>query len=431
MNRLRILATIALVLTTVTAGQATVFSGRLGVSSYVWERSEVDSTDTRHVQNVGTASLRLARIGGRDIEVSTSLRGRYDLRNAGDNLDDYHVYSLQCRWRDLAQVVDLTVGRHFVSWPVSPVSIDGASLSVHPGHGFALSGYAGVSVPDDGRLRVQTAAEGQALGVQLGYRARAVGSMSVFFAQHDRARLYGTFAVDNLAYRTLGLDWRRPVARFGSLYGQFTYEMPTQRMSRLHLSARWQASPNVALNGQFRYRRPDLPYNSIFWVFGDARYYDWRLRTNIRLNDVWSVTAGGAYVDLVAGHVLRYDLGATHRYFNLTLHAQSGRTGSTFGVSGEAQYPISHRWTLHGGSRFDSYELIEDQADANTATAWWAGARWDWVPQSTLELEAQLVTQDLNTERLFAGDKSDVRLLARISWWFFRRLDGMEQTRLP
>jgi len=424
MNCLRILAAILLVSAIAVSSRAAVFSGRLGLSSYLWERSEVDSSDTRHWQNVGSASLRLDRIAGRDIEICTSLRGRYDVRNAGDNLDDYCLYNLQARWRDIGQVADLTAGRHLVPWPAGAVSIDGASAVVRPWRGFDVAGYIGLVAPEDGRFKVQTAHEGRAFGAQLGYHSRMSGSVALFFAELHRVRFYGPFEVNNLAYRTVGLDWRRPVARFGSLYGQFTYETPTQRIGRVHLSARWQATPKVAINGQFRYRRPHIPYNSIFWVFGEARYYEGRLRTNVRLNENWSANVGGAYVDLVEGHILRYDLGVAHRHFDLTLHAQSGKTGSTFGVSGEALYPVNSRWTVRGGTRYDSYDISEDQAEANIASSWWAGVRWNWLPESTLDLEGQFLTQNIKTLTSFAGDKSDFRIVARISWWFFQRLDG-------
>lgn len=85
-------------------------------------------------------------------------------------------------------------------------------------------------------------------------------------------------------------------------------------------------------------------------------------------------------------------------------------------------YPVNEVWTLRGGSHYSNFELIEDQDESSTEASAWAGVRWQWMPQSTWDLEAQYLTQDLKTMSTFAGDESDFRLIARFSWWFFNRI---------
>ncbi|MBI3873316.1 MAG: hypothetical protein HY304_09600 [candidate division Zixibacteria bacterium] len=421
----RSVACIAILLTGVVAAHATVFSGRVGVSSYLWERSELDSTDTRHWQNSATASLRLDRIGGQNLEISTSLRGRTDARNAGDNVNDYRVYNLQARWRDIAHRLDLTGGRQWVAWPVGSTSIDGASATLRATCGFDVGGYFGLLAPEDGRFKTTNYDDGHAFGAQLGYRRPAVGNLALFFNERHLSRTYetsvGAKPVNNLAARTIGIDWRKPIERFGSLYGQLAYDLPTERLNRVQLSARWRMSPTVSVNGQFRYRRPDLAYNSIFWVFGGSRYYEERLRLDVRLNSDWTLNMGGAYVNLVDGNITRFDAGLSHRYISFTLHGQGGASGNTFGLSGDVLYPITPKWMIRGGSNYASYDLYEDQPESNWEVSSWAGLRWQWLPQSTADVEGQFLSQNIKTQSQFAGDKSDFRLLMRITWSFFSR----------
>jgi hypothetical protein len=391
------------------------------LSSYVWERSDNDTTDTRHWQNMGTLSLRLDRIGGRDLVVAAALRGRYDVRNVGGNVDDYHAYNLYLRWRNLARRVDLTAGRHRTSWPSGSTAIDGASATVRFARYFDFSGYAGVIPPDDGRFKVQSGHEGRAFGLQLGARSAVVGDVAVFFAERHRARAYAEEEINNLAARTAGLSWRRTLPRIGSASGLFTYDLPRQRIDQVHLSGRWQATPALAVNLQYRYRQPNLDYNSIFWVFGGSRYHEGRIRLYWRLDANWSFSVGGALVDLGDDQVGRFDLGVTHRYFTATVYHQTGVSGQT-SLSGSLSYPLNDRWLLRGGTRYASYELQEDQEEANTAGSWWLGVRWNCYSHATADLEAQFLSQDLKTIEDFAGDESDLRLLARITWWFFQRM---------
>lgn len=423
-----VLGLVAAVLITPILLEATVLSGRVGVSSYLWERSEHDGSDTRHLQNTGTLSLRLARIGGRDLTVSTSLRGRYDARNVGDNADDYRVYNLRIRWRKIADRIDLTGGRHRVYWPTGTVALDGGSASVRLGRGVAVGGYLGSTTPANGRFKMVDYDDGRAFGVQLSRRDKTVGRLVLAFAERRLRRDYTvggeTVSAGDLSSRRLGLNWRRTIRNFGSVYGQLNYDMPRRRVGRAHLSLRWRATPKVTVNGQIRYRRPDIAYNSIFWVFGPARYYEGRLRLNIRVNQHWSVNVGGTYIDLVTDNTRRFDLGLAHRYFSLMLHGKAGGVGRTIGVTGDALYPLNATMLLRGGARFSSFEFQETQAESNSEAALWAGWRWHWMPQASLDLEAQFLSQDLTTQRDFGGNKSDVRLLARLSWWFFNRMGG-------
>jgi hypothetical protein len=424
MNRMLCVVALFLLLGFVGLSEAAVLSGRVGVSSYLWERSEPDSSDTRHWQNSGTLGLRLGRIAQQDLEIATTMRGRFDSRGQGDNVDDYRVYDLYARWRKIAGSADATLGRHRISWPARSLAIDGASADVRVWKGWEVGGYLGSLAPEDGRFKPTDFDEGHAVGARLGRRCQTLGTMFLSYHEIRRIRHYGDTEVDNLAAREFGLDWRRSIPRFGSLYANLIYDEPRMRLQRAHLSARWDASRQVSLQGQFRFRRPSIAYNSIFWVFGESDYTEGRLRLLYRVNPNWTVTVGGALVELGEDNSQRLDLGVSHRYFALMLHGKGGAAGSTIGISGDAMYPLNDRWTIRGGSHYSSYELIEEQDEANMEASVWGGVRWQWMPQSTLDLEAQFLTQDIKTMSTFAGDESDFRLIARFSWWFFNRLGG-------
>jgi hypothetical protein len=417
--------------------QATTLSGRVGLSSYLWRYREADTTETRntrHLQNTGTLGLRLGQIAGQDLEVLTSMRGRFDVRNTGDNLSDYHVYDLQVRWRNIGQAVDLTGGRHRVFWPNGTVSIDGGSATIHPKCGAELSGYIGLIAPEDGRFKMTTYDRGHAFGAKLGYHSSLIGNLALSYAQKNLARTYGTTEVNNLASQTVGLDWKRTVKGFGSVYGQALYQVPTQRLDRVHMSARWHANDCLSVNAQFRYHRPDLAYNSIFWVFGESRYYEGRLQLSYRLNPTWSVNAGGVHVDLAGGKSERFELGVSHKYFSLALNGKTGWSGKTIGGSGEASYPINDQWTVRGGVHVSDFGLIQSsyyevlpdsskpKSNSNSEASSSAGVSWSGIPQLTVDAELQYVTQSIKVDPSYGDGSSDIRFMLRLSWWFFNHL---------
>jgi len=424
MNRNFALLGLFLVLACSTVSHATVFSGRVGVSSYLWERSELDSTDTRHWQNSGTLGLRLGRIAGNDLEIATTMRGRLDSRSQGDNVDDYHVYDLYARWRKLANALDMTVGRHRLSWASGSVGIDGGSAELRFLKGWEVGGYLGSLAPDDGRFKSIDFDEGHAVGARLGNRSKSLGTVFLTFSEKRITRSYGAVEVDNLATRNFGIDWRKTIVSFGSVYGNLLYDQPRMRIARGHLAARWNATSTVSIQGQYRYRQPSIDYNSIFWVFGDSEYREGRLRLYVRVTPDWTLTVGGALVTLGDNDAQRIDLGVSHRYGSVMLHTKSGAAGTTTALSGDITYPVSEKWTLRAGSQYSSFELIEEQEESSSEKSAWAGVRWQWMPQSSLDLEAQYLLQDLKTMTSFAGDESDIRFIARFSWWFFNRLGG-------
>jgi hypothetical protein len=428
MNRL--ITSLALLLTlSVTVANATVLSGRFGLSSYLWQRSEIDTSDTRHLQSSGAFGLRLGQIGGHDLEVSTSMRGTFDSRNQGDNVNDYRVYDFFARWRQLAKRADLSFGRHRVSWPNSSLSIDGGSAGLRLPRGFEVGGYIGSLAPDDGRFKMTNYDKGHAFGVRVGQRSASLGTVYLAFAERREARSYTDKDVNTLAWRTYALDWRRPITGFGSLYGDLLYDQPRARLARAEMSARWDMTSRVSVNGQFRYRKPTIPYNSIFWVFGGSKYTEGRLRFLVRLNPDWQLTVGGSYVDITGDHATRYDLGVSHRYVSALLSGKTGASGTTTALSADVMYPLNPKWMLRGGSHYSfAYELYEDQQDNNSEASFWAGVRWQWLPMATWDVESQFLTQNIKTDPLFAGDKSDFRVIVRFSWWFFQRLGAPAQT---
>lgn len=403
--------------------ESTILSGRLGVSSYLWEYSELDTTDTRHLQNTGTLSLRLARIADQDLEINAAMRGRYDIRNTGDNLDDYHVQHLQVRWRNIGQRADLTAGRQRLYWPTGSVWIDGGAVAVRPLRRVEVAGYIGMTAPEDGRFKTTEYDDGHAFGGRVQYSHGAGRQMALSFAQRNAARSYGDLDLHTLAAQTIGLDWRHRFDKSWNTYGHVNYDLIREEIARAHFSARWQATRDLAINGQFRFRTPSIPYNSIFWVFGGSRYYEGRLRLNYRVNPDWTVTVGGALVDLVDDQVQRFDLGFAHRYFSVMLNGKSGWSGNTIGIAGDALYPLNDQWQLRGGARYSSFEFSEDQEEANTEAGLWAGVLWRAMPQASVELEGQYLTQDIKTQPgITSGDESDFRVIARVSWWFFSRI---------
>ncbi len=422
MNRLITGLTLLLTLSA-TAANATILSGRFGLSSYLWERSEIDTSDTRHLQNSGTFGLRLGQIGGRDLEVSTSMRGTLDSRGQGDNVNDYRVYDLVARWRKLAKRADLSFGRHRIGWPNSSLSIDGGSAVVHLPYGYEAGGYIGSLAPEDGRFKTTDFDKGHAFGLRVGHRCATFGTVYLSFAERRQSKSYADRELNTLAWRTYALDWRRPITGFGSVYGDLLYDQPRARLARAQLSARWDMTPRVSVNGQFRYRRPTIPYNSIFWVFGESEYTEGRLRLLVRLNPSLQLTVGGSYVDVTGDHATRYDLGLTHRYVSALLSGKTGASGTTTALSADVMYPLNPKWTIRGGSHYSfAYELYEDQEDNNSEASFWAGVQWQWLPMATWDIETQFLTQNIKTDPLFAGDKSDFRVIVRFSWWFFRRL---------
>ena len=163
---MRIIVTLLWVGLVTSSSWAAVLSGRATLSSYVWNHTEIDSSETRHLQNSGTLGLKLARIGGKDLEITTTLRGSYDKRNQGDDMDDYRVHDLMARWKNLAGVADLTVGRQRIFWPTASVAVDGASADVDILNALQVGGYIGTLAPEDGHFRPTDYDEGHAFGCE-------------------------------------------------------------------------------------------------------------------------------------------------------------------------------------------------------------------------------------------------------------------------
>ena len=104
---------------------AQVLQGRLVTSAYGWQRQDTVGSSSNHLYGYQTVQLSLTK---GDYSVSTYLQGWNDFAGPLKNEGKLRLYNLYFKWRNIADLGELTLGRQAVFAGVGVGTIDGINI---------------------------------------------------------------------------------------------------------------------------------------------------------------------------------------------------------------------------------------------------------------------------------------------------------------
>jgi hypothetical protein len=340
------------------------------------------------------------------------------------------MYNLYLEWKNLGQRVDVQVGRQPVFGGVAVGTIDGAQIKVRPSRRLRLKAFGGGLLPPDQRVQLiddidkNYMAGGQAvwtpnadLNVGLsffdkrqlrpGYEAQRADSVGNVFTQYVEP--------SDRAFRLGSLDASWFVSAKTSLYARSDYDFHADKFSRGDLSVRAEVSPRLILTGNYIFRTPLLPWNSIFAAFNvednhevEGGFY-WQYRPALRF---YGNVAGIFYS---GDESFRFTAGAEVKYGGLSYVHRGGYAGNLDGVNASFYYPVRSGLFLPSLQlSWATYKLDSNEAERESLYSGGAGLLVRPMKQLTLDGQLQLLHN-----RYYSND---VRFLFRMQYWFFTKL---------
>ena len=425
MKRLRQLIFLALV-TMPCALSAQSFSGRLTSSFYAYERSDSIGATSGHARgyqafqiDLRNPNLLFRTYGQLDTDFSTELAGDGRVR----------MYNLYFEWKNIAQRGELRLGRQPIFGGAGSGTVDGAQLKVRVAKWLRLKAYGGGLLPLHQRAKLtDDFGENYMAGGQATFSPNSDLNLSVsYFDKHQQREGFEALRADSVgniftqfispedrAFRFASVDASWQFNRGSSLYGRSDYDWHGSQITRGELAIRSELSSKIFVSGNYIFRSPRLPWNSIFSVFNIEDNHEieggltYRHRPNLRF---YGNVAEILYSD---DESLRFTLGADCNHGSLHFVRRSGYAGELNGVNAAFYYP------LHAGTCLPSLQVswasYKLDADADESQDLFSGAAGLLVrPWQEITFDGQL--QFLNN-RFYSND---VRFLLRVQYWFFNR----------
>ena len=403
---------------------AQTVNGRLSSAVYTWQK--FDTVDVSHTLARGFQTLQLDVSQGA-VTLQTSLYGATNFSQSFGNDGLVRVNNLFLKWKDIANAVDVKVGRIPVFAGVGNGTVDGALVRARGmDERLFLTAYGGANVLPDLKsagfsgLDERFLVGGQLITtlipqarIGLSYVNRHIKRDSYWATRPDS--LFNPTAVlvvpDSRDLQALGVDARYDAENAYSAYGRYDYDLNSKHSLRGQLEARVEATYRIALTGEFLYREPYVPFGSFFTVFPVSPIRESEGGVEYAVSPSYHAYARFAYVNYVDALNRRITVGLNADYGSVSYSGSSGYAGILNSLCVQGMYPLFHRLLVPTvGFSYSRYRLSEDAAQDENAVECSLGA---------VVRPSSLISTDVQLEWLRNSVvNNDVRLLVKLNYWF-------------
>lgn len=404
-----------------------IINGRFTTSLYTFEKYESPKFSESHLLAYQTAQLDITK---NNISVSTLFQASKNFPDAG-NFSAVRMYNLFFRWRNIADIADLTLGRHSVFAGAGNGLIDGGTLKLKIfDKSIALTGYAGANVKEN--LETHLASnrkDNYMVGGQLVTTIFSDLRVGLSYYNRHRAKIsYKTIRADSAglpSYRMIELD--SPAEQFasadinyfhkslGRIYGRFDYDLNFEKNSRIQFGGKANLTSTVALTGDYIYRVPRISYNSIFHVFNYNNTteieggIEYAYRPTLRLFGKF------ANVKYSGENSQRYTFGMNAEYGSLVYSGNTGYAGELSALTAQLFYPLFDRVLIPTIAFSRSSYKLSNQSDRLESFTGILGATVKTFQTFSFDTQIQWLNNKIY--------KNDFRLLVKFNYLFSHQLN--------
>lgn len=351
----------------VPAADAVDISGRSS-TQYSWYNDIVDGSKQSDLSEY----IRV-QIGALDDANRLTLQGYgrlvYDVNDGGS--PEERLYYLFADYKDIADTVDVRLGRQFVNLSAGSALIDGVQADIKKiGFvGLTIMGGKDIQFGEKGALTSHAAA----------------GGMAVYLVGLKNTDLdvsyYRAYDYSDIAREMVGFNFKQYLFQSWKLYGNARYDLTAEVFSELLGGVKYFPLLDLMLTAEYYESYPTFDTTSIYSVFAVNKYQEAVLKADYTALAWLDVSAGiitedygdGADADV-------FELGLrfrpSHTYSIGVFHDdRSGYGGDLSGWKLYVDYSDLKKLKVAAGIDYDVYQR-DDMTGDETAKKYWASARY-------------------------------------------------------
>ena len=414
----------------ITVATAQVLNGRSITSFYTWQQFDTVNSSKTLVRGFESVLLDIAQ---GDFALHTHVQAASMLQDGLGKDKEFRLFNLYGQWRDIGDAVDLSFGRLPYYAGAGNGTLDGLLTTLRLFEKkLRLTAYGGANVPLD--LAVDDwgpLAHNFTLGGQVITTAIPDVRLGVSFVSRQRSRpgyvgirpdaLFNPVSqyieLDPLKEQLVSSDVAYWVSNL-YFYGRYDYNVKTKKTQRGQAGVRYSMSDRLSISADFIHRAPRVMYNSFFTVFNASSVDELEAGADYMITP--SVRAFGrfGYVDYVDDRSFRYTCGVAHQYISLTYRGGAGYAGELNSASLQGSYPLlDYLLVPTVGVSYLTYKLGDSEKNED-AFSGIVGATVRPLQTLSVDVQGQWLTNKIY--------KHDVRLFARLNFWFTQRLNIFE-----
>lgn len=404
-----------------------IINGRFTTSLYTFEKYESPKFSESHLLAYQTAQLDITK---NNISVSSLFQASKNFPDVG-NFSAVRMYNLFFRWRNIADIADLTLGRHSVFAGAGNGLIDGGTVKLKFfDKSIALTGYAGANVKENlethlasnrkdnymvGGQLVTTIFSDLRVGLSYYNRHRSKISYKTIRADSAGLPFIRMIELDSPAEQFASADVNYFHKSLGRIYGRFDYDLNFEKNSRIQFGGKANLTSTVALTGDYIHRVPRISYNSIFHVFKYNNTTEIEGGVEYAYQPTLRLFGKFANVKYSEENSQRYTIGMNAEYGSLVYSGNTGYAGELSALSAQLFYPLFDRVLIPTIAFSRSSYKLSKQSDRLESFTGILGATVK--TSQTFSFDTQI--QWLNNKIY----KNDFRLLVKFNYLFSHQLN--------
>ncbi|MCL5267723.1 MAG: hypothetical protein M1469_06440 [Bacteroidetes bacterium] len=413
-------------------GQAV--SGRFVTSFYSYQ--QYDTTDAARLDLRGFEAMQL-NFGAGNYQLHTYILATNDFVTPLPNDPLLRAGNLYLEARNIANVVDLKLGRQPIFSKVGVSSFDGLSADAKfLNNQVCVVAFGGALPPVDERFELNSDLKNNTL-----YGGQ------VYYSPIENFRVGGAYVDKNFkppsyyAYRLTDLhntpsfgdsvyiDPSATAYQFvsGDIlyynnnvtgYVRIDYDLNFADFNRTEFSFRYSPITSLSANVEYFHRDARLPFNSIFSVFDHAGTDEYDLGLNYRLTNNVSAFTSVSKVYYTGDNSTQYSIGTNIYLFSVNFSHNDGFAGNLNGLNAQFMYPMfERRLVLIASASAMDYKILQESS-LPTNRLYPHGRTQTYRPIDLLSfnLQGQYYQNPVY--------KNDVRGYLQVNYYFFKSFDS-------
>jgi len=431
-----ILVTFILFFAFLTSGYSQSLNLRLNSSFYTWKRLDAvpdtltSATYTTHLTGYQNLAFDL---NFSKWTFSTSVQTDEDVINKNGRGFSYRFYDAYLKGSNLFNVLDLKLGRQYVSAGSGKGTIDGANFKLKLGENkeYQIVGYGGYLTPlaYDFEGYNKKLSENFLAGGQFLYYGVKDLALGLSYANKNRAmEPYWTTRADSLfnpidyyvqpesqANQSAGLDLTYRLAKRHNLYGRLYYDINLRKIFKGEFNGTFALNDKIKFSVGYDYKEPQLSINTIFWVFNYQKYQEVQsgldyttklLGTDVNIYGRF----GGVIYD--KDNSLKFQLGISSSAYGLGITKYTGYSGESEGAFAYFNHElVKSMLTLTSSLNYSRYNLGNSNTNKVNVFGGTLGFTYRPVSRFSIDAQGQLMTNEIY--------KTDTRFLVGFNYWLF------------
>jgi hypothetical protein len=332
-----------------------VFSSSLFSTGLLFHGSAKNSIYSFESKESHTKIYQFARFNvaskNKNIVLFSSMRALTDANETLTDDDKYKVYSLGVRCKNIFNRLELSFGRQFLHPGTILGALDGLNGNLRLSNNMSFQFYGGVEGHFGRSFKVYEKADSHVSGGLFQISKCLSSRVQLLYLRKENE--------NDVFWNIAGANLMTALIPKTVVKAQAHYDVESERMHRLLLSARNSWSQNIFTTLEYKSQHPQIYANSYYTIFEPKAYDQYRIGAAVKICSDYYIDSQFQMVNFEDDNANRFFLSLQNKNGSLGFVLENGYAGDQLGLMFDYAYPIMEKLTASVYLDYSKYRTEE------------------------------------------------------------------------